>query len=76
MPAARQPSGSSVSDTSAMAMPKSVYSREGRELTLRDCSKPRSSLMRFGSPLSKRSTAAFDALTERQDVVAVSSGWP
>ena len=48
MPAARQPSGSNVSSTSAIAMPKSKYSRLSRERTFSDWSKPTSSLMRFG----------------------------
>ena len=59
MPAARKPSGSSVSITSAMAMPKSTYRRLSRPLTFSDWSKPTSSLMRFGSSLANPFVAAI-----------------
>ena len=61
MLAARKPSGSSVSSTTAMAMPKSMYRRSRRVATLRDWSKARSREMRFGRPAFQRSTAETTA---------------
>ena len=61
MPAARRPSGSRVSSTTATAMPKSMYSRSRRLATLRDWSKPSSSEMRLGRPSAQRSTLATTA---------------
>ena len=59
MPAARNPSGSSVSMTSAIAMPKSMYSRLSRELTFFDWSNPTSSLMRLGNSSAKALVTAI-----------------
>ncbi len=50
--AARMPSGSSVSDTSAMAIAKSIPSLVRRWLTLRLWSKPRSMVIPSGRPCS------------------------
>ncbi len=61
MPAARSPSGSSVSSTSAIAMPKSMYSRDRRLATLRDWSKPFSSVMRAGTAVANRCHRCIDA---------------
>ena len=56
MPAARRPSGSSVSATRLMASVKSKRSRESRWSTLRDWSKPRSRRTPSGSWGSKASS--------------------
>ena len=72
MPAARQPSGSSVSEHERDGDAEVLV--EPREPLAARCAtgrSPRSSVMRFGRPLSKRAMAAFSCVAHLEDVVAI-----
>ena len=71
MPAARQPSGSSVSNTSAMAMPKSRYRWFSRCDTLRDWSKPAFQLDALRQILLEALEGRLMRSLHVEDVVAV-----
>ena len=71
MPAARRPSGSSVSSTSAMAMPKSTYSRSSRWRTFSRLVEADFQLDALRQLGGEALGGRDDALAHVEDVVAV-----